>query len=203
MEIKDFVSQYKNHPVLFIGTGFSLRYLENSYSWDDLLMKAAVDLTGNPEFYYDLKADSLEGDEYRYDILATKLEDIFNQTLASDRNGKFETINDIFHENMKQGKKLSRFKIYLTSILKELKIKDHMKEEVNTLIKTRKNIGSVITTNYDQLIENIFDFIPLIGNNILLSNPYGSVYKIHGCVSDPNNIIITLDDYKNFDNKYE
>lgn len=203
MEIKDFVSQYKNHPVLFIGTGFSLRYLENSYSWDDLLMKAAVDLTGNPEFYYDLKADSLEGDEYRYEILATKLEDIFNQTLASDRNGKFETINDIFYENMKKGKKLSRFKIYLTSILKELKIKDHMKEEVNALIKTRKNIGSVITTNYDQLIENIFDFIPLIGNNILLSNPYGSVYKIHGCVSDPNNIIITLDDYKNFDNKYE
>ncbi|MEJ4046916.1 SIR2 family protein [Erwinia sp. SLM-02] len=203
MEINDFVCQYKNHPVLFIGTGFSLRYLENSYSWDDLLMKAAVDLTGNPEFYYDLKADSLVGDEYRYDILATNLEEIFNQTLASDRNGKFEEINNIFYENMKQGKKLSRFKIYLTSILKELKIRELMKDEVNSLIKTRKNIGSVITTNYDQLIENFFDFIPLIGNNILLSNPYGSVYKIHGCVSDPNNIIITLDDYKNFDNKYE
>ncbi|MDI5499114.1 SIR2 family protein, partial [Salmonella enterica subsp. enterica serovar Montevideo] len=72
-----------------------------------------------------------------------------------------------------------------------------------SLIKTRKNIGSIITTNYDQLVENIFDFNPLIGNNILLSNPYGSVYKIHGCVSDPNNIIITGEDYANFDNKYE
>ncbi|EBS7635960.1 SIR2 family protein [Salmonella enterica] len=203
MEIQDFVSQYKNHPVLFIGTGFSLRYLQNSFSWDDLLMKAAVDLTGNPEFYYDLKADSIEGDDYRYDILATKLEEVFNSTLTSERHGKFETINNIFYDNMKNGKKLSRFKIYLTSILKELQIKDSMKDEINSLIKTRKNIGSVITTNYDQLIESFFDFIPLIGNNILLSNPYGSVYKIHGCVSDPNNIIITLDDYKNFDSKYE
>ncbi|EJE7051412.1 SIR2 family protein, partial [Escherichia coli] len=198
MEIKEFVSQYKNHPVLFIGTGFSLRYLQNSFSWDGLLMKIAVDLTGNPEFYYDLKSESIEGDEYRYDILATKLENIFNKKLAEDRNGKFESINDIFYENMSHGKKLSRFKIYLTSILKDSPLKEDLRDEINSLIKTRKNIGSIITTNYDQLIENLFDFSPLIGNNILLSNPYGSVYKIHGCVSDPNNIIITSDDYNNF-----
>ncbi|QMA49994.1 SIR2 family protein [Escherichia coli] len=203
MEIKEFVSQYKNHPVLFIGTGFSLRYLQNSFSWDGLLMKIAVDLTGNPEFYYDLKSESIEGDEYRYDILATKLENIFNKKLAEDRNGKFESINDIFYENMSHGKKLSRFKIYLTSILKDSPLKEDLRDEINSLIKTRKNIGSIINTNYDQLIENLFDFSPLIGNNILLSNPYGSVYKIHGCVSDPNNIIITSDDYNNFNDKYE
>ncbi|EEZ9849712.1 SIR2 family protein [Escherichia coli O21] len=203
MEIQEFVSHYKNHPVLFIGTGFSLRYLENSFSWDGLLLSVAMELTGNAEFYYDLKAESLEGDDYRYDILATKLEDIFNKKLADDRNGKFKDINDVFYEHMKKGKKLSRFKIYLTSILKDLKIKESMMEEINSLIKTRKNIGSIITTNYDQLVENIFEFNPLIGNNILLSNPYGSVYKIHGCVSDPNNIIITGEDYANFDNKYE
>lgn len=203
MEIQEFVSHYKNHPVLFIGTGFSLRYLQNSFSWDGLLMKVAVDLTDDPEFYYDLKADCLHGDEYRYDNLATRLEEVFNSTLAADRNGKFKAINDVFYENMKRGKKLSRFKIYLTSILSELTLKETMRGEIESLIKTRKNIGSVITTNYDQLIENLFDFNPLIGNNILLSNPYGSVYKIHGCVSDPNNVIITSDDYHNFDNKYE
>lgn len=66
-----------------------------------------------------------------------------------------------------------------------------------------KNIGSIITTNYDGLIESIFEFSPLIGNDILLSNPYGSVYKIHGCVSDPLRVIITSEDYDNFSNKYE
>lgn len=104
MEIQEFVSHYKNHPVLFIGTGFSLRYLENSFSWDGLLLSVAMELTGNAEFYYDLKAESLEGDDYRYDILATKLEDIFNKKLAEDRNGKFKDINDVFYEHMKKGK---------------------------------------------------------------------------------------------------
>ena len=37
----------------------------------------------------------------------------------------------------------------------------------------------------------------------MLSNPYGSVYKIHGCVSDIQNIIITEEDYERFDNRYE
>lgn len=32
MNNKDFIVKYKNHPVLFIGTGMSLRYLNNSYS---------------------------------------------------------------------------------------------------------------------------------------------------------------------------
>lgn len=45
--------------------------------------------------------------------------------------------------------------------------------------------------------------MPLIGNDILLSNPYGSVYKIHGCVDKPESIIITENDYKSFRERYE
>ena len=66
-----------------------------------------------------------------------------------------------------------------------------------------KNISSVITTNYDSFIEDVFGFTPLIGNDILLSNPYGSVYKIHGSVSYPGDIIITEEDYKKFNHRYE
>ncbi len=43
----------------------------------------------------------------------------------------------------------------------------------------------------------------MVGNDILLSNPYGSVYKIHGCCSDASKIIITQEDYEAFDRKYE
>ena len=43
----------------------------------------------------------------------------------------------------------------------------------------------------------------MIGNDILLSNPYGSTYKIHGCVKDPTKIIITSSDYSKFNSKYE
>lgn len=68
--------------------------------------------------------------------------------------------------------------------------KDNSNTELSEL-KSEKNVGSIITTNYDKLAQDIFEFNPLIGNDILLSNPYGSVYKIHGCVDDPSKIIIT------------
>lgn len=203
MEIQEFVGHYKNHPVLFIGTGFSLRYLQNSFSWNDLLEFISFNLTENEEFYYDLKADSMENGEYSYDLLASKLELEFNKRLAGERNGKFQKINDAFYEKMKDGIKSSRFKIYLTQLLNTPSIRPEKNNEIDALIRARKNIGSIITTNYDRLCEKIFEFNPLIGNDILLSNPYGSVYKIHGCVSDPNNIIITREDYNNFNNKYE
>lgn len=203
MKIQEFISNYHNHPVLFVGTGLSLRYLENSYSWDSLLQKVASEFNPDPEYYLDIKAEHMEGNAYTYEKIATQLEEDFNQYLKENRHGKFEYINDIFYENMKQGIKISRFKLYLADLLKEIKIKESVQQEIVELKKARKNISSVITTNYDYMIEQMFSFHPLIGNNILLSNPYGSVYKIHGCVSQPEKIIITEKDYEDFNCKYE
>ena len=104
---------------------------------------------------------------------------------------------------MLRGTNISRFKLYLTDLLKEVIIKDSALHEIAEFKKARKNISSVITTNYDQMIEQLFSFNPLIGNDILLSNPYGSVYKIHGCVTQPGKIIITESDYEEFNKKYE
>ncbi|WP_342221220.1 hypothetical protein [Candidatus Fukatsuia endosymbiont of Tuberolachnus salignus] len=89
MNIQEFISHYKNHPVLFIGTGFSLRYLKNAYSWDGLLSKISLELTDNAEFYYDLKASCMLSGVCHFDRLATKLEKEFNQRLSKER----ETVN--------------------------------------------------------------------------------------------------------------
>jgi len=203
MRIEEFISNYKNHPVLFIGTGIGLRYLKNSYTWNGLLKKIAFDLTNNEEFYLDLKSKCFENDSYKYEKIATLLEEEFNILLSKDRNGKFKEINDIFYENMQNDNNLSRFKIYISQLLSNLEYKDNMLDEILELKKIRKNISSIITTNYDKFIEEIFNFNPLIGNDILLSNPYGSVYKIHGCISEQKHIIFTENDYKLFLEKYE
>lgn len=203
MNIKEFISEFKNHPVLFIGTGISLRYLENSFTWDGLLKKIAFELKGNHEYYLDLKSSCQEEENYNYSKLGELLEKDFNSSLVEDRNGKFKDINDIFYENMKNDINLSRFKIYIGKIFSELEFRNDKKDEISEFKKIRKNIGSIITTNYDELIENIFEFEKLIGNNILLSNPYGSVYKIHGCSSSPDKIIVTENDYTKFNDKYE
>lgn len=203
MNIKDFIGKYKNHPVLFIGTGISLRYLNNSYNWDGLLAYIAFELKSSEEFYLDLKSKCYESGKYNFEKIAFLLENEFNEMLANDRNGKFEDINDEFYKSMKNGKNFSRFKIYLSKLFSNIEIKEEKIKELDIFKKTRKNIGSIVTTNYDKLIEDIFEFSPLVGNDILLSNPYGSVYKIHGCVSNIEKIIITEEDYTKFDKEYD
>jgi hypothetical protein len=203
MNITEFISQYKNHPVLFIGTGISLRYLQNSYTWDGLLAKIASELKGNTEYYLDIKAQCEENGRYKFDKIASILEKEFNKDLMADRNGKFKDVNDAFYKSMESNINLSRFKIYISHLFSEISIKPEKEAELAELKKIRKNIGSIITTNYDKLIEQTFDFNKLIGNDILLSNPYGSVYKIHGCASDAGKMIITTEDYSNFSDRYE
>lgn len=203
MNINEFISQYHNHPVLFVGAGISLRYLNNSYTWDGLLKFISFELTNDEEFYLDIKSSCEINGKYDYTAIASKLEKEFNSKLSQDRHGKFKYVNDIFYEEMAKNNNLSRFKIYISKLLENLEYKNGMSDEIAELRKIGKNIGSVITTNYDCFIESIFRFTPLIGNDILLSNPYGSIYKIHGCCSDSSKIIMTEDDYKRFESKYE
>lgn len=203
MNIKEFVSRFKNHPVLFVGTGLSLRYLKNSYTWDGLLSKISEELVGNKEFYLNTKYRCKENEIYRYDKIASIIEKKFDEVLERERNGKFKEINDEFFERMEKDNQVSRFKLYLSKLLDSCEIRDEVKGEISEFLKIRKNIGSIITTNYDTIIESIFEFKPLIGNDILMSNPYGAVYKIHGCITKPSDIIISENDYNLFDKKYD
>nr|WP_319217755.1 SIR2 family protein [uncultured Trichococcus sp.] len=203
MNINDFVGKFTNHPVLFIGTGISLRYLDNSYTWDGLLRKISLDLYGNLETYFDIKGEHVLEDSFNYPAIASRIEADFNSFLIMNRDGKFKFVNDIYYKHMENNSHISRFKIYLSELFSSMVYRESKSEELLKLKKVRKNIGSVITTNYDSLVEEIFGFTPLIGNNILLSNPYGSVYKVHGSASVPDKIIITDEDYLNFNKKYE
>lgn len=203
MTIDKFISKYSNHPVLFVGTGISLRYLNGSFTWDNLLKHIAYELSGDTEYYLDTKAACQEDGQCNFQKLASAIEQDFNQALLKDRNGKFKSINDIFYENMHSNLNISRFKIYISKLFSELDIKDTMLDEIAEFKHAQKNISSVITTNYDSFIERIFDFEKLTGNDILLGKPYGSIYKIHGCFDAPDKIIVTEDDYLKFEKEYE
>ncbi|HFF5071627.1 TPA: SIR2 family protein, partial [Acinetobacter baumannii] len=169
MDIFDFINNYKNHPVLFIGTGFSLRYLENSYSWEGLLKKIAFELKGNDEFFYDLKGRVYDRKSGNYDFmqLASFLQEEFNRQVSDDRNGKFKDINDEYYRKSSEGITSDKFKIYIASLLKNLDKRNGKSEELEVFNLLSKNISSIITTNYDKLIEDVTDFEPLVGNNIL------------------------------------
>lgn len=204
MNIKDYFRKLRNYPILFIGTGLSLRYLSNSYSWEGLLKEVVLNYESE-EHFLDLKSQVSNSGECDYPLLASIISKEFDDYLSrqDQRNGKFKTINDLFYQNMRNNIPSSRFKIFLSSLLNRCEYRDSSMKEITELKIAKKNVASVITTNYDKLIEDVFGFQPLIGNDILLSNPYGSVYKIHGCASTPNSLIIDKRDYEEFDRKYE
>ncbi|EMS1811910.1 TPA: SIR2 family protein, partial [Neisseria gonorrhoeae] len=116
MNIKEFMSNYTNHPVLFIGTGMSLRYLDNSYTWDGLLSKIAIDLFGDDREYLNIKSRYCEDGRFQYEEIAEELQSKFDKVLENDPDGRFKEINDKFFENMRAGNTLSRFKIYISTL---------------------------------------------------------------------------------------
>jgi len=87
-----------------------------------------------------------------------------------------------------------------------LNLQEEMSEEIECLKRVgNKSIAGVITTNYDSLLEGVFsDYTRFIGQEELIFSQIqgvGEIYKIHGCCTKPDSIIINEDDYVDFQEK--
>lgn len=192
VDIKDFVSQFETHPILFVGSGLSRRYLKYSPCWNDLLIDISKDIWGNDDKFLEL------AQEYKLDptLIANDFEELFLNEIKD--NPKFSKIKIQNDNNIRIGKIISPFKIYLASLFSNIDYKEDFKEEITLFKELKNNIKSIVTTNYDGMLENLFNFDPLVGNNIILSKQYGCIYKMHGCYTDPEKIIFTKSDYDKF-----
>ena len=89
---------------------------------------------------------------------------------------------------------------YLRSIKEQLTSVPLYLEEIELLREAK--ISGIITTNWDQFLENIFkDFTTYVGQDELLfsgSQGVAEIYKIHGCCSNPNSLVLTEADYNDF-----
>lgn len=206
MEINEFIAQYKTYPVLFIGTGFSKRYLEDIPDWDGLLEQAAKDLWGNTDKYKDLKEECrLPNGLYNFPKIGSKLNEAFTNILREDDEHQLKEFNRKWYDLPDNERQASRLKLYISDKLegKKKKEEDKIKEEISSFKKCKEKICSIITTNYDTLLEDLSEFKPLIGNKILLSDPLRSIYKIHGYIKSPMDIVLTEEDYTTFNEKYD
>ncbi|MCO4892207.1 SIR2 family protein [Cupriavidus sp. WGtm5] len=176
---------------LFIGSGFSRRYL-GLEDWEGLLSRFCVGL--KPFEYYRGAADG--------DIpTAAKL-------LAVDFNEHWWTAKEYassveVHKSMIQNATSAlRIEIshYLATLDPVAATKAGFGEEIELL--SSLNVDGIITTNWDLFLEHLFpDYKTYIGQNeLLFSNPQeiGEIYKIHGCASAPSSLVLTSDDYVTF-----
>lgn len=139
-------------------------------------------------------------EEYKgEDILEKRKE--FNEKI----NNKINEIGNL--DNFDKKSKLEKFVIGYDDISKEAKTCSDSFNNEREIIELRKvNPKAIITTNYDTLLEDIVFVdrcISHIGqdgfkDNLSESEDKIDLYKIHGCVTKPESIIITKEDYDNF-----
>lgn len=196
---EDLIKHFQNFntaPFLFVGSGFSRRYI-NLETWGDLLSKTIQQIGGvKPYEYYQSKTKS--DNAQIASILAKELhEDWWTLPI-------FKESRDNFKKEAAKSEQ-SPLKYEISEYIKSKKTTENSAylEEIVALKKI--NVDGIITTNWDIFLESIFpDFEKYIGQSELLfadSLNIGEIYKIHGCVSNPNSLVLTSEDYKEFETK--
>ena len=190
-------------PVLFVGSGLTRRYL-GLPDWEGLLRQYCV----KPFEYYNDKAARAcrEHPEMRLPTAADYIEADFNEHWYIDE--KYAKSREEHKDEME--KKISPLKICIADYFRKAsdQVVEQYKDEVELLSKIgSKNISCVITTNYDCFLEKCFgedQFYTYIGqDDLLFSTTYeiGELYKIHGCCTKAESIVINADDYTKFSKK--
>lgn len=200
------IVESKRMPVLFIGAGISKRYLYKYPKWDELLIQSFnyIDPDG---FLYEKYRDELSRQDlssFETNIqLGAYAENEFN-TAFFDKKIKLKVGNTKNPSWVKAG--VSPYKMYLSNLFKRKTIyrNPQRSRELEKFKALKNKVSAVITTNYDTFLEDeVFnsDYTVFINQNELFSaDSYNiaEIYKIHGCVTDANSIIITKRDYDNF-----
>lgn len=200
-------------PVVFIGAGISKRFLNNFPDWTSLLEEFWTSL-GRTNFYGEFNniRDKLvqdfpeykekEIDHYSNITMGTLLEESYNKAF----NSESVRINDFTPEDAYRSK-VSPFKKAIAERFKEYILKENMEKEYLAFKKMLLKTQIILTTNYDNFIEDSYNsdshykITKYIGQKGFFQDTigYAELYKLHGSVDSPTDIIITEKDYDNFE----
>ncbi len=205
INISKVLSKQGSLPILFVGAGISQRYLKLA-NWEGLLRylaQRAKDTEYPFETYKNMAKNSdIKVGEFQ------KIAELIEKDLSLKwfEEEKFKEIREEYKEDIING--VSPLKIEIANYIKKysLNLQEEMSEEIECLKRVgNKSIAGVITTNYDSLLEGVFsDYTRFIGQEELIFSQIqgvGEIYKIHGCCTKPDSIIINEDDYVDFQEK--
>jgi hypothetical protein len=181
-------------PFLFVGSGFSRRYL-GLEDWKGLLSRFCV--AGNPFEFYLSTANG------NYPLAAQLLAKDFNQYWW--RADEYKASVERYREKIVNESSALRIEIcsYLATLDQTVAMNSQYVDEVKLL--SELNVDGVITTNWDLFLEQIFpDYKVYVGQQeLLFSNPQeiGEIYKIHGSCNSPESLVLVEGDYQTFNDR--
>uniref|UniRef100_UPI0032E527DB SIR2 family protein n=1 Tax=Comamonas sp. UBA7528 TaxID=1946391 RepID=UPI0032E527DB len=188
-------------PILFVGSGFSKRYAQGP-NWEELLAMLAE------------KCPEIDKD-FAY----------YKQTYKGDLKAIGTVFTDLYREwAWGEGKSLFPPEYFDASAPPDIFIKHTVAEllknlgphaegsygsdSLNAEIEALKNISAhaIITTNYDQVIEPLFpEYEVVVGQQIIRKGylAIGEIFKIHGCLTQPQSLVLNEADYLRFDEDHK
>lgn len=197
-------------PMLFIGSGIPKRYVEGFPTWTSLL-EHFWNLAVDASFYGKMNelTDRYKGlpepeISFRCNTeMASYIEDIYNEKF---NEGKIEIPS--FTQKDAYINKTSPFKVAISKHFEKINLANEKKSEIKKFAAMLNKAQVIFTTNYDQFIEKAYELNEIkitkyVGNTGFFSNTYNysELYKIHGCITEPKQIIITDHDYNLFNSK--
>ena len=107
-----------------------------------------------------------------------------------------------FCEKMDAGKK-ARLLIEIRNYFDFYMENDEAKNQATKVHKRIATIGLfkiIITTNWDVFMERQIDVLPVVNDSDLVywNDSRRQLIKLHGCISQPNTMVMTEKDYENF-----
>lgn len=204
MRIEDVVEKFNTTPFLFLGSRITRRYY-NLPDWKGLLKHFAYEIKADDFMYsaYENRALKEETPQGLLPKVAELIQKDYDEKWFIDPS--IRTLNDEMLVKVKEG--LSPFKAEIAAYIKKKSIVvEEYKPEIEMLTKlSEKNIAGVITTNYDDFIENNFNgYTKYVGQRELVFSAIqgiAEIFKIHGSIEDPESLIINEQDYIDFDKR--
>ncbi|MEK3722331.1 SIR2 family protein [Paenibacillus sp. FSL H8-0034] len=213
MSVFDLLKGSNEYPIVFIGSGISKRYVQEFPSWPELLESFWNQINQNDDFYAylntlrsEIKAANPNAPDneimYLTNIEAgTVIESSFNTAFFK---GEITIENLNFKEAYND--RLSPFKKAISNKFSSYTLKEGNDEELTLFKKFLNKTQIILTTNYDNLIEDCFNSIntnglkKYVGQSGFFEQTYGwaEIYKLHGSTEKPDSIVISKADYDRF-----
>lgn len=193
--LKEIIKASPTAPFLFIGSGFSRRYL-GLEDWKGLLSRFGSKL---PSGFIRYVSES-NGD---LALAAEKMSDPYSEYWWSLPESEEIANKPEWHTHIS-----SPLRYDICEYLKSCDMDNRgLENELKILTSSKTIIDGIITTNWDLLLENLFakdNYKVYVGQgSLLFSNPQkiAEIYKIHGCCTDPKSLVLTKKDYDDFHKK--
>ena len=184
------LSQSQRPPFLFIGSGVSIRYYSIP-TWISLLEGFVADNKDCFAYEFGYYSSKCSNEPL---MIASKLAEEFHEYWW--KSDKY-SISRNLHQKIAGKDTEIAFKIELSNFVKKcIKRRSELEDEISMI--SSAVISGILTTNWDDFMQNCFtDFQVEIGQKEAIfadQRSIGELYKIHGCTSKPESLVVTSRD---------